>query len=87
MEENKKQCIFCGKEFETARKKGCHQRLCELNPNREKMLKALRHGGSIKIAEIEKCGYKPYIIKDLGSFDIDKVNKEFEKFLMTNKIV
>lgn len=55
MEENKNQCIFCKKEFETARKKGCHQRLCELNPNREKMLKALRHGGSITFTKLNKA--------------------------------
>ena len=35
----------------------------------------------IKIKEIEKCGYKPYIIKDMGSYDLKKVNDEFNKFL------
>jgi hypothetical protein len=28
-----------------------------------------------------KAGYIPYIIKDMGSYDVDFVNSQFEKFL------
>lgn len=34
----------------------------------------------LKIEEIKKCGYVPYIIEDLGKFSIAKVNAEFSKF-------
>ena len=34
------------------------------------------------IREIEKCGYKPYIIKDLGKYNLEKVNSEFKLFLI-----
>ena len=34
----------------------------------------------IKIQEIKKCGYTPYIIKDTGKFDLDKVIQEWEIF-------
>lgn len=54
MEENKNQCPFCNKIFETPRKRGCHQRLCELNPKREEMLNALRKGGSITFTKLNK---------------------------------
>lgn len=54
MEENKNQCPFCNKIFETPRKRGCHQRLCELNPKREEMLSALRKGGSITFTKLNK---------------------------------
>ena len=54
MEENKNKCLFCNKVFENVRKRVCHQRLCELNPDREKMLNALRKGGSITFKKINK---------------------------------
>lgn len=34
----------------------------------------------IKINEIEKCGYFPYVIKDLGKYSKRKVREEFENF-------
>lgn len=34
----------------------------------------------LKIEEIKKCGYVPYIIKDLGKFSPAKVDEEFSKF-------
>ena len=34
----------------------------------------------LKIEEIKKCGYVPYIIEDLGKFSPVKVNEEFSKF-------
>lgn len=38
----------------------------------------------IKIKEIIEFGYKPYIIKDLGKFNLNKVNEEFNNFLNIN---
>lgn len=35
----------------------------------------------IKVAEIERAGFTPYIIKDMGRHDPDFVQKEFEKFI------
>lgn len=34
----------------------------------------------LKIEEIKKCGYVPYIIEDLGKFSPAKVDEEFSKF-------
>lgn len=34
----------------------------------------------IKIGEIKKSGYTPYIIKDIGKYSIDKVNSEWDIF-------
>ena len=36
---------------------------------------------NIKVDAIIKAGYTPYIIKDMGSYNIKFVKKEFEKFL------
>lgn len=43
----------------------------------------------IKINEIIKCGYYPYIIKDLGKYSKKKVCEEFEKFniFLENKFI
>ena len=35
----------------------------------------------IKIKEIENCGYKPYIIKDMGKYNPQFVENEFQKFI------
>lgn len=35
----------------------------------------------IRIEEIIKCGYVPYIIKDLGSHDVEFVEKQFKLFM------
>jgi hypothetical protein len=35
----------------------------------------------IKIGEIKKIGYKPYVIKDMGTHNPDFVREEFDKFL------
>lgn len=35
MIDNKNQCPFCNKIFETARKRACHQKLCDLNPTKD----------------------------------------------------
>lgn len=34
----------------------------------------------IKMAEIEKAGFKPYVIKDMGRENPEFVVQEFEKF-------
>ena len=41
----------------------------------------------IKIDEILKSGFKPYIIKDMGKYDVNFVEKEFKKFLKKFKII
>lgn len=40
----------------------------------------------IKHLEIEKMGYDNYVIKDMGSHDLDFVKKEFEKFVAYVKL-
>jgi hypothetical protein len=42
-------------------------------------LKQVRNRDFIKIKEIKKMGYEPYIIKDMGSYNPEFVEKEFEK--------
>lgn len=44
-------------------------------------VKQVQNRDKIKVDEIEKYGYIPYIIKDMGKFSENKVNKEFNKFL------
>jgi hypothetical protein len=44
-------------------------------------VKQVQNRDKIKIKEIMKAGYIPYIIKDMGSYDVDFVNSQFEKFL------
>ena len=44
-------------------------------------LEQVQNRDRIKIKEIKKAGYIPYIIKDMGSYDINKVNEEFTKFI------
>ena len=48
---------------------------------KKSQLKQIQNRDIIKINEIKKCGYKPYIIKDMGSEDRLFVEKEFKKFL------
>jgi hypothetical protein len=36
---------------------------------------------SLKIKEIERAGYYPYVIKDMGSYDLKFVQNEFDKFV------
>jgi hypothetical protein len=38
---------------------------------------------SLKLVEITKCGYVPYVIKDTGAENIEFVKLEFDKFLLT----
>lgn len=45
-------------------------------------LKRVQNRDKIKLKEIKNCGYTSYIIKDLnGKYDINKVEREFEKLL------
>ncbi len=44
-------------------------------------LKQVQNRDKIKINEITKMGYIPYIIKDMGAYNEAFVNSEFEKFL------
>lgn len=48
---------------------------------RQQSLLQIQTRDKIKLKEIKKCGYKAYIIKDLGKFNFDFVKNEFEKFL------
>lgn len=41
----------------------------------------VKNRDNIKIEEIKKCGYKPYIIKDMGKYSIKKVEHEFNILL------
>lgn len=44
-------------------------------------VKQVQNRDKIKIKEIKKAGYTPYVIKDMGKFSKEKVNMEFEKFI------
>ena len=43
-------------------------------------VKQVQNRDKIKLKEIQKCGYKSYIIKDMGKYNPEFVKKEFEKF-------
>lgn len=43
-------------------------------------LKQIQNRDKIKISEIVKAGYKPYIIKDMGKYNPSFVIEEYEKF-------
>lgn len=45
-------------------------------------LKQVQNRDYMKIKEIKKCGYTPYIIKDVGEYSLSKVFEEFNKFLL-----
>lgn len=44
-------------------------------------VKQVQNRDKIKIKEIKKCGYIPYIIKDMGKHNMNFVEKEFNKFM------
>lgn len=48
---------------------------------RNHSVKQVQNRDMIKIREIEKYGYKPYIIEDNGCYDKEFVEKEFQKFI------
>lgn len=43
-------------------------------------VKQVQNRDRIKIIEIEKCGYVPYIIKDMGRYSPSKVLSEWNNF-------
>lgn len=44
-------------------------------------LEQVQNRDKIKIQEIENCGYKPYIIKDMGKYNTQFVETEFKKLI------
>ena len=48
-------------------------------------VKQVQNRDKIKIKEIENSGYTPYIIKDMGKYNLDFVKEEFNKFLIIIK--
>lgn len=44
-------------------------------------LEQIQNRDKIKIIEIQKCGYIPYIIKDMGKYNPKFVEQEFQNFL------
>lgn len=49
--------------------------------NSKHSVKQVQNRDQIKIKEILSCGYIPYVIKDLGKFNLNKVQTEFILFL------
>ena len=49
--------------------------------SKKQSLKQVQSRDKIKLQQIKKCGYTPYIIKDLGKFNKKFVNEEFSKLL------
>lgn len=49
--------------------------------NKKHSVLQVQNRDKIKTKEIIKYGYTPYIIKDLGKFDLNKVNLEWNNFL------
>lgn len=49
-------------------------------------LEQVQNRDKIKIEEIKKCGYSPYVIKDMGKFNPKFVEIEFNLFLERYKI-
>ena len=56
---------------------------------KEHSLKQTKQRDKLKINEIKKMGYKPYIIKDMGKFNPNFVKKQFNLFLkkIQNRLV
>jgi hypothetical protein len=46
-------------------------------------LKQVQYRDKIKLKEILESGYTPYVIKDMGKYNKEFVEKEFEKFIKT----
>lgn len=49
-------------------------------------LEQVQNRDRIKLNEIKKAGYTPYIIKDMGKHDPDFVKEKFEEFLKSTSI-
>lgn len=48
---------------------------------KEHSVKQVQNRDKIKIKEIKKCGYKPYVIKDMGKYDKEFVESKFNEFI------
>ena len=46
-------------------------------------VKQVQNRDKIKINEIQNCGYIPYIIKDMGGYNLNFVKEKFEEFINT----
>lgn len=44
-------------------------------------IEQIQNRDKIKIKEIEKCGYTPYVIKDMGKYNKAFVENELKKFI------
>ena len=51
-----------------------------LGAKKKGSLKQIQNRDKIKISEIIKAGYKPYVIKDMGKYNPAFVKEEYEKF-------
>ena len=47
---------------------------------KERSLEKCQERDRLKLIEIVKCGYTPYIIKDMGKYNKKFVEAEFQKF-------
>ncbi len=49
--------------------------------SKKNSLLQIQNRDKIKLKEIEKFGYTPYVIKDMGKFNKDFVNEKWLEFL------
>ena len=49
--------------------------------SKKQSLKQVQNRDKLKLKIIQQCGYKPYIVKDLGRYNEKFVKEEFNKFL------
>lgn len=77
MIENKNQCPFCNNIFESPRKRACHQRLCNLNPDKDILLEKLKNGAK-KSVELRRNNPKTKPIKLQYKCNCKKCNTEYE---------
>ena len=49
-------------------------------------LKQVQVRDELKVQEIKKCGYTPYIIKDMGKYNESFVKEEFQKFMWSREV-
>lgn len=60
-----------------------HYRNIFRNEYGQQLLESVKSKDLLKYKAIEEHGYKNYVIEDLGSFNVDKVNFEFNSFIKT----
>jgi len=54
---------------------------------RNHSVKQTKQRDCLKIIEIEKMGYIPYVIKDMGKFDINFVENQFDEFIKKFELI